>query len=249
MLCFDLCLIEFSVVFVKHDGKKSMMGSFNFASTFQKFAKFIVSVFALSDVLVITLPLSHLLQSPTLDSVNTSNSVKNILTVLENKRNEAESVNKEMDAAIVLTRISSKRQGHKNNHPSNTPEEVMESFHFRHLTPLAMDLSGSQSDEHLEQQLLEIVVKICKVYMGVIGELDAFVLHAEYKQWREHWVTAKKANGAIPQTVLDTGDNCNNDMFHNIHKLLLLLASLPIIVTTAKCSFSSLRRLKTWLCN
>ncbi|KAJ8868009.1 hypothetical protein PR048_031818 [Dryococelus australis] len=47
----------------------------------------------------------------------------------------------------------------------------------------------------LKGDLSEKVVKICQVYTGVIGELGAFVLHAEYKLWREHWVRAKKWSG------------------------------------------------------
>ncbi|KAJ8892902.1 hypothetical protein PR048_005483 [Dryococelus australis] len=97
-------------------------------------SEFIVSLFTLGDVLVITLPLSHLLQSPTLDSVNASNSVRNLITVLEEKRNEveytfqtifinSESVANEMEIAIVKPRISSKRQEHINNYHSDTPEE------------------------------------------------------------------------------------------------------------------------------
>ncbi|KAJ8887080.1 hypothetical protein PR048_013295 [Dryococelus australis] len=112
-----------------------------------------------------------------------------------------------------------------------------------------MELSGSQSDEHLEQYLSKKVVKICNMYMGFIGKLGAFVLHAKYKLWREHWVTAKNVNSTITQKVLDTVDNCKKDMFPNIHKLLLLLATLPISVATAECSFSSLWWLKTWLHN
>ncbi|KAJ8893173.1 hypothetical protein PR048_005756 [Dryococelus australis] len=93
----------------------------------------------------------------------------------------------------------------------------MESFHLCHITPLGMDLSGSQSDKHLKQQLSEEVVKRCNVYMEVIGELGDFVLHAKYKPWRELRLTAKNGNSAIRQTVLDTVDNYNKDMFPKIH--------------------------------
>ncbi|KAJ8879109.1 hypothetical protein PR048_019715 [Dryococelus australis] len=80
---------------------------------------------------------------------------------------------------------------------SNCRSPGILSFLLRRLTPLAMDLSGSRSDEHIEEQLSEKVVKIRKVYMGVIGELGTFVLHAEYKLWREQWVTAKKTGAVL----------------------------------------------------
>ncbi|KAJ8876535.1 hypothetical protein PR048_020980 [Dryococelus australis] len=108
MLCFDLCSVELSVAFVKYDGEKSMTGSWNFAASFQKFTKktspetasksysllkalteseFIVSVFALGDFIVVPLPPRRLLQSSTLDWVNSSNPIRNVLTLVEMKRN------------------------------------------------------------------------------------------------------------------------------------------------------------------
>ncbi|KAJ8882690.1 hypothetical protein PR048_014502 [Dryococelus australis] len=180
-------------------------------------SKFIVSFFALGD-------------SPTFDLVNAPNSVRNVLTVLEKKRNEveyifhtifvkAESVAKEMEdfpkkaGTEIITLQTPLKNEILTDLLNRLSEEVMESFHLRCLTPLAMDLSGSQTDEHVEQLVSEEVVKICKMYTGVIGKCSTFVFHAEYRLWREQWVTAKKGNSAIPHTV----DNCNKDMFPIIH--------------------------------
>ncbi|KAJ8875588.1 hypothetical protein PR048_023484 [Dryococelus australis] len=91
--------------------------------------------------------------------------------------------------------------------------------------------------------------KYAKCIRESSGKWGTFVLHAEYKLWREHWLTAKKGNSAITQTVLDTMYNCNKDKFPEIHKPLLFLTSLPISVAMTERSFSSLRRLKTWLRN
>ncbi|KAJ8887081.1 hypothetical protein PR048_013296 [Dryococelus australis] len=161
---------ELSVAFVKHDGKKSKMGSFNLAATFQKFAKwktspetaskalthseFILSVFAMGDVLMITHPLSRLLLSPTLDLVYTTNSIRNVLTVLEKKRNEveytfhkifvkAESVATEMEVAIVSPRISSKIQEHRNK----TLKIPLQSLYTNQLDEIFTDLRNRLSEE------------------------------------------------------------------------------------------------------
>jgi hypothetical protein len=54
-------------------------------------------------------------------------------------------------------------------------------------------------------------------------------------------------NGKIPETALEVLDVCDVDMFPAIHTLIHILATLPVSVATAERSFSTLRRLKTWL--
>ncbi|CAI6376166.1 unnamed protein product [Macrosiphum euphorbiae] len=41
--------------------------------------------------------------------------------------------------------------------------------------------------------------------------------------------------------------HCDEDMFSTISKLSQVLATLPVSVASAERSFSTLRRLKTWL--
>lgn len=54
-------------------------------------SEFIVTTFALSEVLGTTLPLSRLLQSPTLDAVAAINALKDVLSVLQKMREDANS--------------------------------------------------------------------------------------------------------------------------------------------------------------
>jgi len=41
--------------------------------------------------------------------------------------------------------------------------------------------------------------------------------------------------------------HCDEDVFSTIRKLLQVLSTLPVSVASAERSFSTLRRLKTWL--
>ena len=51
----------------------------------------------------------------------------------------------------------------------------------------------------------------------------------------------------LPATALDALEQCNPHFYPNIHRLLTILATLPITTASAERSFSTLRRLKTYL--
>jgi len=88
-----------------------------------------------------------------------------------------------------------------------------------------------------------------------------------HEQWESHWksiqeqhlhtvgvcikltdteVKKLKAN-AVPNTIAATLANINKDIFPNIYYMLTILAVLPITTCEAERSFSTLRRLKTYL--
>nr|CAH7737984.1 unnamed protein product [Callosobruchus chinensis] len=46
--------------------------------------------------------------------------------------------------------------------------------------------------------------------------------------------------------ILEVIENCNRDFFPNIHRLLTILATIPITNTTPERSFSTMKRVKTW---
>jgi len=50
-----------------------------------------------------------------------------------------------------------------------------------------------------------------------------------------------------PCTALESYMHCDEDVFPTIKKLLQILSTLPVSVASAERSFSTLRRLKTWL--
>lgn len=50
-------------------------------------------------------------------------------------------------------------------------------------------------------------------------------------------------------TPIEVISNCNNTLYPNIHKLLTILLTLPVTSCEAERSFSTLKRVKTYLRN
>ena len=50
-----------------------------------------------------------------------------------------------------------------------------------------------------------------------------------------------------PSTAIEAIENCDKDVYPVIYKLLQILATLPISNATAERTFSTFRRLKSWL--
>ncbi|GBM01713.1 repressor of the inhibitor of the protein kinase [Araneus ventricosus] len=73
------------------------------------------------------------------------------------------------------------------------------------------------------------------------------VLQSEFMSWKEKWSQEKSEN--LPKTAISSLEKCDMTFFPNIYILLKLLAVVPISVATVERSFSSLRKLKTYLRN
>ncbi|GBN63283.1 repressor of the inhibitor of the protein kinase, partial [Araneus ventricosus] len=73
------------------------------------------------------------------------------------------------------------------------------------------------------------------------------VVQSEFMLWKEKWSQEKSEN--LPKTAISSLEKCDKTFFPNIYILLKLLAVQPVSVATVERSFSSLRRLKTYLRN
>ncbi|GBN25518.1 Zinc finger MYM-type protein 1 [Araneus ventricosus] len=73
------------------------------------------------------------------------------------------------------------------------------------------------------------------------------VVQSEFMLWKEKWSQEKSEN--LPKTAIGSLEKCFKTFFPNIYILMKLLAVLPVSVATVERSFSSLRRLKTYLRN
>lgn len=73
-------------------------------------------------------------------------------------------------------------------------------------------------------------------------------LVGEYYIWKEKWIREyQKDSSIISKHAIDVLQNCDEEVFPLINKILKLLITLPISNSSSERTFSSLRRLKTWL--
>ncbi|KAL4121711.1 hypothetical protein QTP88_014171 [Uroleucon formosanum] len=72
-------------------------------------------------------------------------------------------------------------------------------------------------------------------------------LPSELKLWKRKWIAFKDVDR--PHTAVEALNYCNPELFANIHFLLKVLATLPVSTATPERTFSTLKRVKTFLRN
>jgi hypothetical protein len=79
----------------------------------------------------------------------------------------------------------------------------------------------------------------------IVNEEDFIIkLKGELQWWNQQW---QDKNSDIPNSALDTLIKCDREIFSLINMFLTVLTTLPVSVASAERSFSSLRRIKTWM--
>jgi hypothetical protein len=124
---------------------------------------FILTIFCLCDVLSVTLPLSRLLQTVSLDLQSAATSVADVIAVLEDKRNNCLSLfdtifddaeifidAAELDVELSLPRLV-KKQMNRPNYPATTPKEYYRrAIYLPLLDSITVDLKTRFQSETLD---------------------------------------------------------------------------------------------------
>ncbi|XP_025407070.1 52 kDa repressor of the inhibitor of the protein kinase-like [Sipha flava] len=78
-------------------------------------------------------------------------------------------------------------------------------------------------------------------------QIDSYssTLKGEFELWQMKWETET----VIPTNSLDTLLNCPADIFPNICTILKIFSILPVTTASVERSFSTLKRIKTYLRN
>jgi len=80
-----------------------------------------------------------------------------------------------------------------------------------------------------------------ETYSSILHDDSPEIWISEVEIWQRRLV------GKNIRNALDALDICNADVFPNVHKMLRVMSVLPVTTTTNERSFSTLRRLKTYL--
>jgi len=72
-------------------------------------------------------------------------------------------------------------------------------------------------------------------------------LRGEIALWRQKWIRLKNDSNVVPETAVAALEACDKTTFPLIYTFLSILVTLPVSTASAEKSFSTLRRVKTWL--
>lgn len=73
------------------------------------------------------------------------------------------------------------------------------------------------------------------------------LLKSEIESWQIFWKNFVIKEKKLPVKIEIVLNHCNSTVFEHLNTALSILSVWPVSVATAERSFSSLRRLKTWL--
>ncbi|KAK2718533.1 hypothetical protein QYM36_005763, partial [Artemia franciscana] len=170
--------------------------------------------------------------------------------------------------AVEVPRIT-QRQVYRNNPPYTTPEEYYRRVVFiPMLDSVISDLKSRFSRDTLNSfrltvllpsnivnftdDLLQSSVKeISSMYGQLLGltvpSTRATLILAEVHVWRSRWPRVKRGGRIFPSSVEKTAKKCDRHLYPYVSSLLDIFICVPVCVASAERSFSSLRKLKTWL--
>lgn len=176
---------------------------------------------------------------------------------------------------ISVLRIVKGRQYHRANVPAETPEEYYRRAVFLPwLDSLLNNLSDRftkhkdvlanfkcllpNRDSHVSKEKKEQFLKLVDMYKDDLECESTNVLSAEFQLWHEKFhsvesvrlVSESKNNKrTVSNTAIIALNECDKRFFPNVHILLKLLCTLPISTSTPERTFSTLKRIKTYLRN
>ncbi|KAL4085323.1 hypothetical protein QTP88_027182 [Uroleucon formosanum] len=203
-------------------------------------SEFIISMITATTLFSITLPLCKILQSVKCDL---SEAVDHVETVLSEKEK------------IKIPRLVS-RSTNRINVDTKIPEDY---FRIAIAIPFYDDFISQPKERFSKHKtilssLYLLIPKMClkspilesdfSVYSDFINVDE---LPSELKLWKRKWIAFKDVDR--PHTAVEALNYCNPEFFANIHFLLKVLATLPVSTATSDRTFSTLKRVKTFLRN
>lgn len=214
-----------------------------------------------------TLPLSRQLQCPKFDMSGVQILINSTLNVPKGQRNEvefsnifnkAQQISNTFDIEIKIPRVINKQRNRNNTPTDNNPEFYYRTsiyFTFTDFVIAEMETKLSIKNNNISN-LKGIIPKYCEsTEFSNIVESAAFYIsdlpgtltefEGELKTWILIW--KQKTIEQRPSTVSETLSSSFIKCYPNIERLLIIYGTIPITTCTAERSFSSIKRIKTYL--
>uniref|UniRef100_A0A6P7G5G9 52 kDa repressor of the inhibitor of the protein kinase-like isoform X1 n=1 Tax=Diabrotica virgifera virgifera TaxID=50390 RepID=A0A6P7G5G9_DIAVI len=239
-------------------------GAFQLLSAI-KTANFQISMHILSSVHSLTLSLSRVLQSENQDlgeAIELADAAKQVL--LERRENAEKDfrgifktvseISAKYDIELRKPRLASKQTQRSNVQT----DSVQDYFRITIYIPYIDLFLTHIQDRFLNHRKIlsnfaclfpnkmknfneESCAQLFEPYSSILRDDSRDIWVDEVKLWRQ------RIAGKNVKNSLEALDVCNGDAFPNVHQMLRILAVLPVTTATNERSFSTLRRLKTYL--
>lgn len=230
-------------------------------------SEFIISVVILADVFALTLPLAKRLQAVNIDVLKAMSLVDAILKTLQSHRDESteyfKSLYKKAEdlASLMGTELKKPRttavQINRNNVQCESTQDYFRiSVHLPFIDFIINELSTRFPKTQMIQignlqKLLPEKAQFVEDYETSVlkgsvlyqSDLPCFqALNGELSIWKHMWTNQTEKFPITPAEAIKYTED-----LPNIKTLLQIICTLPVTTSTAERSFSSLRRLKTYL--
>ena len=167
-----------------------------------------------------------------------------------------------VDVTITMPRVIGK-QVHRSNVQCTTAEE----YYRLNLYVPFLDHVVTQMTERFSAQF-DVIRQLSTLVPGFCGFsairpcqlsdisdalsfysslIDPSRVQHELQTWNNKWFGEDSQVTELPATALTALEHYSPNFYPNIHRLMTILATLPVTTASAERSFSTLRRLKTYL--
>jgi hypothetical protein len=229
-------------------------------------SQFVVSLLILRKVFSFTANLNKILQTQNIDLTEACKYVSIVKKTLDDLRNDEEfskivTDSKKLLAIESLTapRITNRQKGRSNN-PAETAEVYYKiNVYYPFIDHVQSELAARFSNHHKKIGNLQILLpkfmknkneaknKLTEIHKMYLLNEKLENLLCEYQLWTKKW---EEINDDLNElNAIKTLEKCDKQFFPLIYTLLKILATLPVSTASAERSFSTLKRLKTYLRN
>jgi len=237
--------------------------------------EFIVSALIVRSVYIETLPLSRKLQTTEIDLLQAMNLTISLQSSIDNLRSNENNFKVIFDRAVHLAEamnieVTKKRTTRRQTGRSNPETNSLEDYYRISIYNCFLDFYKSELMERFSKHI-DILSGFSALFMPVEGNFDEIYqqnfekiarfygeylqnetssIYAELKSWRKY-VAMTQQQLEIKPTVstINSLKNCPKEVFPNIHILLQILITLPVTTAEPERTFSTLKRIKTFLRN
>lgn len=235
---------------------------------------FIIALIVTCQVFGLTYNLSKSLQSKECDLSNCVSQAEDLACEIQSLRAQAdikfnglfrEAVERSQrnGFTIVLPRKVG-TQVNRDNYSTNDPETFYrQSIYITFLDFVAIQINQRFTKHKTVIKKIQVVLpKICvnlsdkEMEEGINVLVEHWyedidrplpIIHGEFTLWKRKWANTDLSERELG--FIETLNKCDMCLFPTIHKILKIAASLPVSVASSERSFSTLRRLKTYLRN